>query len=418
MTGFQDRHVILGVTGSIAAFKAAALASELTKAGATVRTVMTAGAQRFVSRLTFEALTGQPVAADLWEEHPSAGGETIIGHIDVARWADVLVVAPASASSIARLALGIADDVLGALALATSAPLLVAPAMESHMYAHPATQANLDTLRQRGAVVVGPSEGRLASGSYGPGRMVEPSEIMSAIGKILAASSSFPSRHDLSGLRLVVSAGPTREPIDPVRYLSNRSSGKMGVAIARAAHDRGATVTLVAGPVETRLIASLPLSLQTISVETASEMCRAVLESAPGANVVIMAAAVADFRPAQIHEHKVKKSSGIPEIVLERTDDILEVLQREVPHTLRVGFAAETDDVVAQALDKQRRKGLAMVVANHVGGPDSPFESETNTVTLVCGDNDVEHLPRLPKTDVAHRILDAVRDLLANRPPT
>jgi phosphopantothenoylcysteine decarboxylase/phosphopantothenate--cysteine ligase len=441
VTEFHDRRIVLGVTGSIAAFKAAALASELTKAGAQVRTVLTAGAQHFISRLTFETLTGQPVMEDLWEERPGVH----IGHLELARWAEVLVVAPASASSIARLALGLADDALGAVVLASEAPLLVAPAMETHMYRHPAIQAHLETLHARGATIVGPVEGRLASGAWDIGRMVEPAEIMRAIAALLADRDPEPlsppvhsqkqtiegaetRSHDLAGVRIVITAGPTREPIDPVRYLSNRSSGKMGYALAEAAWRRGAQVTLVSGPVESSLITSLPAGVKRIAIETAREMRDAVLTTVKEADVVIMAAAVADFRPAHVHERKIKKTDGLSSLALEPTDDILQAVQHIAPQVLRIGFAAETENLIANALDKLQRKGLALVVANEVDGGNSPFGSDYNRVTLVRAANSGSHegsplatercgraviaLPRLPKKEVAERILDAVADLV------
>jgi phosphopantothenoylcysteine decarboxylase/phosphopantothenate--cysteine ligase len=410
MARLEGKRVILGVTGSIAAFKAAALASELTKRSAEVRTVLTSAAERFVARQTFTGLTGIPALSSLWEEEnqPSSG------HIRLASSADLIVVAPASADFIARVALGLADDLLGAILLASRAPLLVAPAMETNMYMHPATQVNLTSLQARGAVIVGPAEGRLASGDEGSGRMAEPSQIIAAIEELLAESKP----PGLSGVPIVVTAGPTQEPIDPVRYISNRSSGKMGYELARAAARRGADVTLVSGPIEKAIRQFVPATIQVIDIETAEQMKDAVLEAAAGARVVIMAAAVADFRPSVLQAQKIKKSYNPKSLDLEPTDDILSLLESERPDALRVGFAAETDNLESNAKAKLERKGLAMIVANRVAtsGP-SVFGSDVNEVTILRRDGARIQLPLLSKAEVADAVLDQLTDLLAPSEP-
>lgn len=394
----MTKRIVLGVTGSIAAFKAAFVASQLLSQGFEVRCVLTPGAARFVAPLTFESLTGRPVPIEVWDE---AAGTSRMGHLDLAQWSDMLVVAPASAASIARLALGLAPDMLGAVALATTCPLLLAPAMETAMWEHPATQAHIGTLRARGALVVGPASGRLASGKIGLGRMVEPGEIVQAVERAFA-----PAR-DLRGARVVVTAGPTQEPIDPVRFLGNRSSGKMGYALAEEAARRGAEVTLIAGP--TAL--ADPPGVRVVHVSTHAEMRDAVLEQAPEQEVVVMAAAVADFRPGQSSDVKLKRRDGV-NLSLVPTEDIAAEAVRVAPHAIHVGFALETGDVVDGAREKLKRKGQHLVVGNAISDTFSPFGSESNRVTFVT-EGGVEEFPELPKAEVAHLLWDRVSMLRA-----
>lgn len=410
MGALDGRRILLGVSGSIAAFKAAALASALTAAGADVQVVLTAAAQRFVSAETFGGLTRRPVAVSLWKSDRRDGAD----HVDLARWAEIVVVAPASAHTIARASLGLADDLLTTILLATEAPILMAPAMESRMYAHEATHAHIRTLESRGVVMVGPVHGRLASGIEGPGRMVEPEDVQEAVSRVLTGADR--GAGELAGVQIVVTAGPTREPLDPVRYLSNRSSGKMGYEIARAAHERGAAVTLISGPVDRALIDSLPPVLRRQEVETAAEMMEAVVRAAAGARVVIMCAAVADYRPADRSGEKIKKSGDVRPLALEPTEDILSALQALAPQAVRIGFAAETERVVENAQEKLRRKSLHMIVANDVSGRDGPvFGEETNRVILLQPDKEPKGLPRLSKRVAAEAILDCLPELLAKQ---
>jgi len=393
----SGKRILLGVSGSIAAYKAADLASRLTQAGARVDTILTAAASRFVAPLTFQSLTGRPALADLWSN------EAHVLHVGLADGADLLVVAPATADILAKLAHGLADDLLTVTALAARCPLLVAPAMDAGMFEHPAVQANLATLRARGATVIGPAEGRMASGLEGPGRMLEPEEILGHVR--LAAGRNGP----LAGRRVVVTAGGTQEPIDPVRVLANRSSGKQGFAVAQAALDRGAAVTLVAAPCSL----TTPVGASRIDVATAQEMADAVLESCAGADALVMAAAVADFRPARPAARKLKKDAGPPAVELERTTDILGVVTaaRARPACI-VGFAAETGDLLANARKKLRKKRLSLIVANDVTQPGGGFGSDTNRVTLIDAAG-AEELPLLSKAEVAGRILDRVQALLS-----
>jgi phosphopantothenoylcysteine decarboxylase/phosphopantothenate--cysteine ligase len=392
----SGKRILLGVSGSIAAYKAADLASRLTQAGARVDAILTAAATRFVTPLTFQSLTGRPALQDLWSE------EAHVLHVGLAEGADLLVVAPATADILAKLAHGLADDLLTVTALAARCPLLVAPAMDAGMFEHPAVQANLATLRARGATVIGPADGRMASGLEGRGRMLEPEEIFGRVR--LAAGANGP----LAGRRLVVTAGGTQEPIDPVRVVANRSSGKQGFAVAQAALDRGATVTLVAA--NSSLTA--PIGAARVDVATAQEMADAVLEACAGADALVMAAAVADFRPARPAARKLKKDAGPPAVELERTTDILGVVTaaRARPACV-VGFAAETGDLLLNARKKLKEKRLSLIVANDVTQPDGGFGSDTNRVTLIDAAG-IQELPLLSKAEVAERILDRVQALL------
>jgi phosphopantothenoylcysteine decarboxylase/phosphopantothenate--cysteine ligase len=394
-----DRHIALGITGSIAAYKAVDLASKLTQAGARVDVLMTEAATRFITPLTLRSLTGRPVFLDMFDPSTELAEE----HVEIARRADAVMVAPASATTIARLAQGLAGDVVSLTVLATQAPVLVAPAMDHQMYEDAATQANLETLRERGYTVVGPAEGRLASGRMGLGRLVETEVLLGALKQALGR------RGDLAGRRVVVTAGGTQEAIDPVRFVGNHSSGKMGYALAEAARDRGAEVTLVTAP--TAL--GCPYGVRLVPVRSAHEMRDAVATACQRVDALIMAAAVADFQPDKAAEQKIKKA-GEAGLTLELvpTPDILSEVRGDF---VRVGFAAESQDVAENAREKLRRKGLDLIVANDVTAPGSGFATDTNQVTLIDASGTAEALPLLPKYDVAQRVLDRVVALLPAR---
>ena len=391
------RTVILGVSGGIAAYKAAELARRLGERGARVVTVLTAGAARFVTPLTFAALTHQPVytADDLWT--PRSGVE----HVRLADQADLVILAPATAHLLGQLAAGMAGDFLTTVVLAVGmrVPVLVAPAMNTHMWRHPAVQANVARLRAWGYRVMDPDAGPLAEGYAGVGRLPEPEAIVARAEALLGG------RRDLEGRTVLVTAGPTREPLDPVRFISNRSSGKMGFALAEAARDRGARVLLVTGPVHL----PDPPGVQVERVETAAQMLEAVLRYAPQADVIIKAAAVADFRPAHPAEHKIKKGAAAPVVELVPTTDILKELgRRKAPGQVLVGFAAETQDLLENARRKIREKNLDLIVLNDVTQPGAGFEVDTNVVTLVYPDGRRQSLPPMSKRQVADAILDAL----------
>lgn len=389
------QRVLLGVSGGIAAYKAADLVRRLRQAGAEVRVVMTANAAQFVGAATFQALSGQPVRSSLWD----AQAEAAMGHIELARWASVVVIAPASAATLARLAHGLADDLLATLVLASRAPLLLAPAMNQAMWAHPATQANVDLLRARGATVLGPASGEQACGDVGAGRMLEPTEIVAAL-----ATLSGPRL--LAGRRIVVSAGPTYEDLDPVRFLGNRSSGKMGFALAAAAAAMAADTVLVAGPVQL----PTPAGVQRIDVRSAAQMHAAVLAQARGADVYIGAAAVADYTPRQVAAGKISKDAGTLELALERTADILVDLGAISPRPFLVGFAAQTDDVEAYARAKLERKGLDLIAGNRVG-PGLGFDADDNALLLLGADFRLD-LGRAGKDALARKLLEVVAQRL------
>ena len=396
MQGLAGQRIVLCVTGGIAAYKAADLARRLQDAGAQVRVVMTEAATRFITPMTFQALTGQPVRTSLWDE----AAEAAMGHIELARWADRLLVAPASADSIARLAAGLAGDLLGTLYLATEAPLVLAPAMNRVMWAHPATQANLATLQARGAQVLGPGEGDQACGEVGAGRMLEPLQIVAA----LQAAGA------LAGRRLLITAGPTFEDLDPVRFIGNRSSGKMGFALAAEAARQGAEVTLVAGPVAL----STPAGVHRLDVRSAEQMRAAVLAALPGQDAFIGAAAVADFRPAQVASTKIKKSAGLPQVEWTATPDILtEVAAHAQRPALVVGFAAETDDLEAHARDKLARKRVDLIAANRVDA-GLGFEADDNALTVFAA-NATREIARQPKAGVARELLAILVERLGPR---
>lgn len=399
MSGGRGR-VLLAVCGGIAAYKACEVLRGLQKAGCEVRVTMTEDATRFVGATTFEALSGAPVATSLYDYPGSA-----IPHIDLAAWADVAVAVPATANVMAKLACGIADDCLTTTLLACSCPVLVAPGMNVHMWQNAATQANVATLRSRGVAFEGPDSGRLACGEVGEGKLADVGEIVDAALALLDRTGE----RDLAGLGVLVNAGPTHEAIDPVRYIANRSTGKMGFALAAAAARRGATVTLVAGPVTL----DTPAGVRRVDVESAAQMREAMLAAFPAADIAICAAAVADYTPAAPADHKLKKSrEHLGAIALTETADVLAELCAEKGGRVVVGFAAETDDLLAHAREKLERKGADLIVANDVSRPESTFGADTNRVALVsaCG---VEQLETMTLPEVADAILDAVRERVA-----
>lgn len=401
---FAGRRVVLGVTGGIAAYKAVTVARELTLAGAAVDVVLSQGALEFVRPLTFEALTGRPAHTSLY---PS--GDPLL-HIRLARDADAIVIAPATANLLARAAAGMADDLLTATLLATEAPVVLCPAMNDRMYSHPATQSNLARLKEIGYAIAGPAVGPLAWGEgEGPGRMLEPEEILAHAGRALEG------RTPLAGRRVVVTAGPTREAIDPVRYIGNRSSGRMGYEIAAAAWRRGADVLLVSGPSHL----PVPVGVEVRKVQSAEEMRAAVADALPAADALVMAAAVADFRPANSAGQKIKKESGeVPQIVLEPTADVLKATRAvRPPGSVIVGFALETTDAVENGRRKLQGKGLDLLVVNDATEPGAGFEVETNRVVLLQAGQPDEALPLMSKAEVADRILDRVEALLPAAEP-
>jgi len=406
-------RVLLGVSGGIAAYKAAELARELQRAGAEVQPLLTAAGEQMVSRATFAALTGRQVPASVWDD-PAA-----VEHVALARWGQVLVVAPATAHTLARLAVGLADDLLTNVALAFDGPVVVAPAMHTEMWEHPATRANLATLTERGVRVVPPASGPLTSGDVGPGRLAELDDLVAGVAAALAPDRSGdhpdgppnPPGRGLAGARLLVSLGGTREPLDPVRYLGNRSSGRMGAAIVTEAVARGAEVTAVAAATTV----DPPAGARLVRVETAQQLYDAVLAAADDQDVLVMAAAVADFRPKRVAEGKLKKDQGVPEVVLEPTPDTLaELGRRRRPDQVLVGFAAETGDHLAGARRKLEAKHLDLVVLNHVEGAHSAFGADDADAYLVDADT-VEELPRTSKAAIAARLLDRVEALRAAR---
>ncbi|MFC1918487.1 bifunctional phosphopantothenoylcysteine decarboxylase/phosphopantothenate--cysteine ligase CoaBC [Chloroflexota bacterium] len=384
-----NKTIVLGVTGGIAAYKAADMASKLVRAGAEVRVIMTKSATEFVSPLTFRSITGRPAVTGMFE----LASEFRIEHLALAEAADVVVIAPATANIIAKLAAGIADDMLSTSLLATTAPVIIAPAMHTDMFQNPVTQENLAKLKARGFTIVGPDYGRLASGRAGVGRMTEVEKIIGAIEQVLGRSD------DLAGKSIVVTAGGTQEAIDPVRYISNRSSGKMGYAVAEAARDRGAGVRLVTAPT----FLPDPAGIEVIHVETAVKMKKAVTEATAQADALIMAAAVADYRPKSAARGKIKKDAAGLTLELVKTPDILAEAKGSF---LKIGFAAETEDVVENARKKLKSKEIDIIVANDVTSPDSGFGVDTNRVTLIDRNGKEESLPLMSKREVADKILD------------
>ncbi len=393
---FFGRQIVLGVTGSIAAYKAVDLASKLTQQGAIVTSLLTNSAQEFVTPLAFQSVTGQKtfIDKDLW------GGEGHIVHVQIGHSTDLLIIAPASANTIAKLAHGIADNLLTITALAATCLLVIAPAMDAGMFSHPATQENIRILKDRGAMIIGPDEGHLASGLIGPGRMTQPQEIVDEIRYLLAKNGP------LNGKKIIVTAGGTREAIDPVRFISNHSSGKQGYAVAQAALDLGASVTLITAPSSV----SIPSGCQLTRIESAAEMCEAVLKEIPSAAALVMSAAVADFKPVKFSNDKIKKEKGIPSVPLEPTRDILSEVARykkENNSNLKViGFAAESQDLRSNATRKMTAKAMDMIVANNITEPDAGFNVDTNKVLFVFSDGSIEQLPLMQKSEVAEKILN------------
>jgi len=394
------KSIVLGVTGSIAAYKAASLARRLLTEGAIVRVVMTHSAQRFVAPLTFEALTGHPIFTDLFESSNAPPTKMVMPHLALADGADLIAIAPASAHCVAKLAHGLADDLLTTLVLAAECPVVVAPAMDGGMWTHPAVCANVLTLRQRGVTVLEPEVGPLASGRVGQGRFPDEDIILAAISGALCSK-------DFRGRRILITAGPTQEPLDPVRFLSNRSSGKMGWALAEAARDRGADVVLLAGPTS---LAPVP-NVEYVPVVTSEEMRKEVVTRFPGTDVLIMAAAVADFRPSRPARGKVPKGRGVRMLALEPTTDILKDLPPRRAGQVVVGFAAETGELVARARGKLIDKALDLIVANDLTEPGAGFGTDTNRATFLDRTGRCDALPLMSKPELAHRILDAVLTL-------
>jgi phosphopantothenoylcysteine decarboxylase/phosphopantothenate--cysteine ligase len=410
VTILAEKRIILGVTGSIAAYKAAAVASQLTQLGAWVDVIMTESAARFVTPLTFQALTGRPVYTSMWgpESGAESGGglDTHIAHVGLAHDADLLLIAPITAQTIARLAHGLADDLLSVIALAARCPIVIAPAMDVGMYENPATQANLDTLQRRGVYLAGPTVGRMASGYEGLGRLIEPEEIVGHCRYVLGWGGR------LAGRRVVISAGPTQEPLDPVRYLTNYSSGKQGYALAQAALEAGGDVTLISGPVGL----PTPVGARRVDVASARQMRDAVLLHAVAegrADALIMSAAVSDFRPAQISDQKVKKDeTSALTLELTRNPDILAEVSEGTPRPrVVIGFAAESEDLLANAQAKLEAKKLDLIVANDITASDAGFAAETNRVHFVTTQG-VEPLPLMSKADVAARVIGWLADRL------
>lgn len=391
----EARKILLGVSGGIAAYKSPDLVRRLRERGAEVRVVMTEGAQRFITPLTLQAVSGWPVRTDLWDEH----AESAMGHIELARWADLILIAPATANLIARLASGSADDLLGTLCLASQAPLFLAPAMNQQMWANPATRANCAQLRERGITLLGPDAGDQACGEVGPGRMLEPLDI----------AMRLTGGRALAGRKIVVTAGPTREALDPVRYISNRSSGRMGFAMAQAAAEAGACVILVSGPV---YLTAAP-GIDRVDVESAEQMHEAVSEALPGADVFIAAAAVSDYQPASFQSKKIKKDGADMSIALKAAPDILAGVAASKNRPFCVGFAAETDAVEANALAKMKNKDLDMIFANQVG-PGLGFEVPVNSLTAYWPEGK-KHFATEDKLILARKLVELIANRLAGK---
>ena len=398
----EGKHILLGVTGSIASYKAADLASRLAQAGAQVDVILTQAATQFLTPLTFQSVTGRQayIEKDLW------GGEGHILHVGLGHAADLLIIAPASANTLAKLAHGLADNLLTVTALAARCPVLVAPAMDGGMFAHSATQDNIEILKRRGVILLGPVTGHLASGLQGIGRMMEPTDLLGHIRLVLGQSGKF------SGRRVVVTAGGTQEPIDPVRYITNRSSGKQGFALAQSALDMGADVTLIAG----NTCLSTPIGAYRVDVGSAQEMLAAVLDALPGADILLMSAAVADFKPVHQSQQKIKKQAGLPTIELALAVDILDAVavyksQHGFPR-LTVGFAAESQALLENARVKLASKKLDLIVANDISASDAGFAVDENRVTLLSTAGEAEPLPLMSKTQVAEVVLERAAFLL------
>ena len=390
----QGKKIVLGVTGGIAVYKAVDLVSRLRKAGCEVRVVMTEHAQQFVTPLTCKEISGNAVATSMW----NANQEFNVEHIALANWADAFLVAPATANILAKMACGIADDLLSTTLLAAQAPIVVCPAMNTGMYQNPATQENIAKLQERGVTVMPPAVGHLACGTSGPGRLPEPQQIVEFMSAFFAGREG-----DLRGLRVLVTAAGTREPIDPVRYVGNRSSGKMGYAVAQMAAERGADVLLISGP----SALAAPPNVRVVNVETTNEMLEACLAAYGDVDIVIKAAAVADYRPRDVADQKIKKKTDDAlTVVMDKNPDILKTLGAKKEQQVLVGFAAETQNLLANAREKVVKKNLDMIVANDVTAAGAGFNSDTNIVKFLFANGDVRELEQMPKVDVANRILD------------
>ena len=392
----KGKSILLGISGGIAAYKVPELVRKLRKAEAEVQVVMTKNAQEFIAPLTLQTVSNNPVITEMFA--PVMTSEVV--HISLADKASLVVVAPATANVIAKFAIGVADDFLSTTVLATRAPILLAPAMNVNMYTNPATQANLEILKKRGFYCVGPGKGELACGWEGKGRMSEVEEIFQSIKTILVPN-------DLKGKKILITAGPTQEPLDPIRFITNRSSGKMGYALAEAAQIRGAEVTLITGP--TRV--PLPRGVKVISVETAGQMYDATIKHHQSMDTVIMAAAVADYRPAEFSPKKIKKEKNNVTIAMVKNPDILAEMGKKKGTTFLVGFAAETEDLLANAQQKLQTKNVDLIIANDVTQPGAGFETDTNIVTLLCRNGKSEKLPQMSKESLAHKIFDKIKAL-------
>ncbi|HLF20607.1 MAG TPA: bifunctional phosphopantothenoylcysteine decarboxylase/phosphopantothenate--cysteine ligase CoaBC [Bacteroidota bacterium] len=401
----KGKHIALGVTGGIAAYKCCYLVREFKRAGADVKVIMTQSATKFVTPLTFSALSGHDVYADLWMSNQDTKSDIGTRHIDLALWADLLLIAPASANSIAKLTHGLADNFLTVVALACTKPIVLAPTMDADMFLSEITQKNISLLRERGYFVIPPQEGEHASGLKGPGRLPDIEHIIMFIEDVLRKT-----HQDLQKKRILVTAGPTHEAIDPVRFIGNRSSGKMGFAIASAAALRGAHVTLISGPVALET----PRNVERVNVESAGQMHEAVAARAKKADVVIMAAAVADFTPAKPVKHKIKKNgaTSVPELKLTRTVDILESVGKTKNGHVVIGFALETENELKNAKEKLQKKNLDLIILNSLKESGDVFGSDTNIVTFIDKKGKIQKLPRMLKFDVANEILDRVKKLL------
>ena len=394
MTLLQGKKIVLGVTGGIAVYKAVDLVSRLRKAGCEVRVVMTEHAQQFVTPLTFKEISGNAVATSMW----NGNQEFNVEHIALANWADAFLVAPATANILAKMAYGLADDLLSTTLLASQAPIVVCPAMNTGMYQNPATQENIAKLQERGITVMPPAVGHLACGTSGAGRLPEPQQIVEFMSAFFAGREG-----NLRGLRVLVTAAGTREPIDPVRYVGNRSSGKMGYAVAQMAAERGADVLLISGP----SALAVPPNVRVVKVETTNEMLEACLAAYGDVDIVIKAAAVADYRPRDVADQKIKKKTDDAlTVVMDKNPDILKTLGAKKEQQVLVGFAAETQNLLANAREKVVKKNLDMIVANDVTAAGAGFNSDTNIVKFLFANGEVRELEQMPKVDVANKILD------------
>lgn len=392
MAILRGKHILLGISGGIAAYKSAELTRQLVKAGADVRVCMSHSATEFITPLTLQALSGNPVHTELLNPEAEAG----MGHIELARWADHILIAPATAGMIAKLTAGFADELLTTVCLASAAPLSIAPAMNQQMWQHPATQANVVTLKQRGTLIYGPDQGEQACGDVGPGRMLEPAKLVQQL------ETHYNRNLLLKDTRVLITAGPTREGIDPVRFLTNRSSGKMGYAIAAAAEQLGAEVILVSGPVAL----NTPAGVKRINVESAEDMLHATQQQARQADILIATAAVADYTPAQFAEHKIKKSNQLLQLEMTRTTDILATVSKEFPQLFTVGFAAETRDLLSYARGKLERKGVQMIAANSVADGKA-FDKDSNALEVVWKDGS-HSFPEMSKVQLACELMTLV----------